>query len=269
MEAFELYRGYVNALVLDKCRFRSLSLYVVLNLLFGMKYASQFPSEIVSPRGIWVRIGAPIAFISVILGVHIVHLFFKRDISIFGYWSGRKQDLFDRYKRAGIISIMILSTVCGAHGSIMRYQRASVEKFCSLRPPQYDYDTNGNGVLRYDCNDMLRVLFRQECLLLLLCFLGSSIHSSYPRRGFMFPVSACISGFLAFLPPQFSTFMDPPEEVNVETLFNLYGIVAILCMIISIITALNIQAHFKRQTLDWFLGSYLYQTMRSRRGKEA
>ena len=269
MEAFELYRGYVNALVLDKCRFRSLSLYVVLNLLFGMKYASQFSSEIVSPVGIWGRIAVPVAFISVILGVHIVHLFFKRDISIFGYWSGRKQDLFDRYKRAGITSIMCLSIVCGAHGSIMRYQRASVEKFCSLRPPQYDYDTNGNGVLRYDCNDMLRVLFRQECIHLFLVFLTSVTHSSYPRHGFKFPVSACISGFLAYFPPQFSTFMDPPEEVNVETLFNLYGIVAILCMIISIITALNIQVHFKRQSLDWFLGSYLYQTMRSRRGKEA
>ena len=146
MEAFELYRGYVNALVFDKCRFRSLSIYVVLNLLFGMKYASQFPSEIVSPRGIWGRIAVPVAFISVVLGVHIVHLFFKRDISIFGYWSGRKQDIFDRYKRAGIISIMILSIVCGAHGSIMRYQRASVEKFCSLRPPQSNDD--GNGVLR-------------------------------------------------------------------------------------------------------------------------
>jgi|TARA_B110000444_G_scaffold242518_1_gene259912 hypothetical protein len=63
--------------------------------------------------------------------------------------------------------------------------------------------------------------------------------------------------------------MDPPEEVNVETLFNLYGIFAILCMIISIITALNVQVFFKRQSLDWYLGSYLYQTMRSRRGKEA
>jgi len=269
MEAFELYRGYMNALVLDKCRFRSLNIYVVLNLLFGMKYASQFSSEIVSPVGIWGRIAVPVAFISVILGVHIVHLFFKRDISIFGYWSGRKQDLFDRYKRSSIISIMSLSIVCGAHGSIMRYQRASVEKFCSLRPPQYDYDTNGNGVLRYDCNDMLRVLFRQECLHLFLVFLVSVIHSSYPKKTRLFPVSACISGFLAYFPPQFSTIMDPPEEVNVETLFNLYGIVAILCMIISIITALNIQVHFKRQSLDWFLGSYLYQTMRSRRGKEA
>ena len=269
MEAFELYRGYMNALVLDKCRFRSLNIYVVLNLLFGMKYASQFSSEIVSPVGIWGRIAVPVAFISVVLGVHIVHLFFKRDISIFGYWSGRKQDLFDRYKRSSIISIVSLSIVCGAHGSIMRYQRASVEKFCSLRPPQYDYDTNGNGVLRYDCNDMLRVLFRQECLHLFLVFLVSVIHSSYPKKTRLFPVSACISGFLAYFPPQFSTFMDPPEEVNVETLFNLYGIVAILCMIISIITALNVQVFFKRQSLDWYLGSYLYQTMRSRRGKEA
>jgi hypothetical protein len=49
----------------------------------------------------------------------------------------------------------------------------------------------------------------------------------------------------------------------------LYGIVSILCLMVSIMSALNMQAHFKRQSLDWFLGSYMHQTMRSRRGKEA
>ena len=39
----------VNA-TFDKCRFRSLSIYVVLNLLFGMKYASQFRAKSF-PRG--------------------------------------------------------------------------------------------------------------------------------------------------------------------------------------------------------------------------
>ena len=270
-ELFELYRGYVNALVLDKCRSRSLSCYLILNALFGFKYASMFPSEIVSPGGIRGRIAVPLSFVSVTLGVHMVQMVYKRDISIFGYLSGRKQDLFDRYKRGGIVSIATLVVVVGAHGSIARYQRASVAKFCSLRPLQSaDVDADEyNGLLQYDCNEMFSILFRQECLHLVYISVAAAVHASYPRSSWWFPVLGCISGFLAYSPPQFSTSADLPDEVNMRTLFNLYGFVAILFLIISIMTSLNVQAHFKRQSLDWFLQSYLHQEMRSRRGKEA
>jgi hypothetical protein len=270
-ELFELYRGYVNALVLDKCRSRSLSCYLILNALFGLKYASMFPSEIVSPGGIWGRIAVPLSFVSVTLGVHMVQMVYKRDISIFGYLSGRKQDLFDRYKRGGIVSIATLVVVVGAHGSIARYQRASVAKFCSLRPLQSaDVDADEyNGLLQYDCNEMFSILFRQECLHLVYISVAAAVHASYPRSSSWFPVLGCIFCFLAYSPPQFSTSADLPDEVNMRTLFNLYGFVAILFLIISIMTSLNVQAHFKRQSLDWFLQSYLHQKMRSRRGKEA
>ena len=153
-----------------------------------------------------------------------------------------------------------------AHGSIAQYQRASVEHFCSSKPPQ----SNDDRLLKYDCNEMLRLLFRQECVNLVLVTFASAFHCSYPRRSLRFPVFGCLAGFLAYFSPQFSIFMNPLDEVNeARTLFNLYGIVSILCLMVSIMSALNMQAHFKRQSLDWFLGSYMHQTMRSRRGKEA
>ena len=270
MEAFEVYRGYVNALVFDKGRLNSLSMYIVLNVLFGVKYVSMFSSEIVSPSGIWGRIALPVSFIGIIWTVHVVNMFYKRDISIFRYLSGCKQDLFDRYKRGGIISILTLCAVACTHGSIAQYQRASVEHFCSSKPPQ----SNDDRLLKYDCNEMLRLLFRQECVNLVLVTFASAFHCSYPRRSLRFPVFGCLAGFLAYFSPQFSIFMNPLDEVNeartlFNLLFNLYGIVSILCLMVSIMSALNMQAHFKRQSLDWFLGSTLHQTMRSRRGKEA
>jgi hypothetical protein len=269
LEAFNHYRGYISSLVLDKSRSRGLSVWCVMHVLFTIKYVTLHPREIVSRFGILKRIIPSFAYVFSTWSVHMIRLYYQRDFSIFAMLSGRKQNSFDRYKRLWFIGSLTILLASFFHGLAMRYMRYSIQTACSQQSSSKVYRKISTSEV---CNDMLTNQFRLECVLLLCLLSGTATHFSVPMIGWKYPVIGPIAVFVCRYSPDYyySIFPNIAYESRLQNDFefyvqNLFGYLIALCCGLSIVTTLNMQAHFKRQSLDWFLKSYLFQ----RKGRKA